>query len=294
MLAGTARGQRIQRVASPRPPSRPALNRMPPFGYNAGMSGKRIDRLEAQLETWIEGAFARLMHRSISARDIAILLLRAMEDQAILLSDGSERIAPDIYRISLHPDAIALFLSQYPDLAERFAELILDLSAQAGFHLYGSPQLEFVADAALPKHKTRISAEHSPESISPTEAMQALVAADPAPPQQQLLYIDERRVVPLCKPLINIGRESSNDIVIADEYVSRHHLQLRRRFGSYTLFDVHSRGGTTVNNTPVREHPLQNGDVIHIGHTRLVYADEAASPLSDSTTQVLAPDEDGL
>ena len=79
---------------------------------------------------------------------------------------------------------------------------------------------------------------------------------------------------PLTKTVINIGRDSANDVVISDVFVSRRHVQLREHFGVYTLFDVNSRGGTLVNNAVVSEHRLQNGDVIRIGHTDVIYADD--------------------
>ena len=256
------------------------------------MTEKPIDRLESQLQTLIEGAFARMFRRTVSARDIAVLLLRAMEDNAVLSLEGSsQRLAPDSYQIFLHPDTVVHFVSQYPDLSTRLAALIAELGTQSGYQLHTKPQVELLASSQLAGHKAVITASHSIHSGNQTTAMQSVnIAPTEHHVYQPALYIiNETKSVPLGKSLINIGRESSNDIVIKDAYISRHHLQLRKRFGAYTLFDVNSRGGTLVNNTAVREHRLQNGDVIHIGHTRLVYTDETAHHHSDDTTQVLDP-----
>lgn len=256
------------------------------------MIEKPIDWLEAQLQTLIEGTFARLFRHTVSARDIAVLLLRAMEDNAVLsLEDRSQRLAPDSYQIFLHPDAVTHFVSQYPDLPTRLAALIAELGAQSGYQLHTQPQVELLASSRLAGHKAVITASHSIHSGNQTTAMQPASAAPTEHHvyQPALYIINETKSVSLSKSLINIGRENSNDIVIKDAYISRHHLQLRKRFGAYTLFDVNSRGGTLVNNTAVREHRLQNGDVIHIGHTRLVYTDETAHHHSDDTTQALGP-----
>jgi pSer/pThr/pTyr-binding forkhead associated (FHA) protein len=51
-------------------------------------------------------------------------------------------------------------------------------------------------------------------------------------------------------------------------------VQLRLRFGSYTLFDMNSHAGVLVNDVPVREHRLQPGDVIRLGKTQLVYLED--------------------
>ena len=256
------------------------------------MIEKPIDRLESQLQTLIEGAFARLFRCTVSARDIAVLLLRAMEDHAAPPLDGSsQRLAPDSYQIFLHPETAKQFVTQYPDISTRLAALIVELGAQSGYQLHTQPQVELLASSQLAEHQAIITASHRIHSRNQTTAMQP---ASIAPPQRHvhqpaLHVVNETKSIPLSKSLINIGRESSNDIVIKDAYISRHHLQLRKRFGAYTLFDVHSRGGTLVNDTAVREHRLQNGDVIRIGHTRLVYTDETAHHHSNDTTQIMDP-----
>ena len=120
-----------------------------------------------------------------------------------------------------------------------------------------------------------------------TEKMDAVVSRDKAPKAR--LLVNDLDTVPLGKSVVNIGREASNDIVIADAYISRYHLQLRERCGKFTMFDINSRGGTRVNNATVREHQLQHGDVINIGRTKLVYAEGQGRDI-DESTQVLLPD----
>ena len=246
------------------------------------MTARPINKLESQLQSLIEGAFARLFGRVVSARDLAVLLRRTMEENV------SQRRAPNCYQIALNPDTAEHFVKQYPDITARFAALILEFSRQCGYQLHASPQVELLPDSRLASHQAVITASHCLDADSQTIAMQPTTGGLPLeqPKNQPALHIlNPGKVIPLDKSLINIGRESSNDIVIRDAYISRHHLQLRRRFGAYTLFDVNSRGGTLVNNTAVREHQLQHGDVIYIGHTRLVYADETAP--GDDITQAL-------
>ena len=248
------------------------------------MTARPIDKLESQLQALIEGAFARLFGHTVRARDLALLLRRTMEDSA-----GQRRV-PDSYQILLNPDTLKPFVGQYPDLPARFAALIVEFSAQSGYQLHSRPQVELLADSQLAGHEVLITASHSLDADGQTTAMQPATIAAPSPPYRPTLHIiKETKVVPLTQSLINIGRESSNDIVIRDARVSRHHLQLRKRFGAYTLFDVNSRGGTLVNDTAVREHRLQDGDVIHIGYTRLVYTDKTAYRPNDDITQTLDP-----
>ncbi len=249
------------------------------------MTANPIDKLECQLETLTESAFARLFGRHISARDIAVLLLRAIEDSAI--NSQSQTVAPDRYQIRLHPAVVDGFLAEFPDFPMRMARLIRELSQAAGLQIAAAPQVILQRDAQLSHLQARISAEHSPQTPGGTALMQPVSPAlqPPAESSSAWLHIDGARVVQLDQPIINIGRDQANDIVIADGYVSRFHLQLRRASGGYRLYDLNSLGGARVNKRAVAEQRLRNGDVIEIGNTSLVYADYSRSQI-DQTTQI--------
>ncbi|GLV59395.1 hypothetical protein KDH_62220 [Dictyobacter sp. S3.2.2.5] len=69
------------------------------------------------------------------------------------------------------------------------------------------------------------------------------------------------------KPLVNIGRQLSNDIIVEDKRVSRYHAQIKYQpDGHFAIFDLGSTNGITINNTPhMRQHILRNGDQFTIG-----------------------------
>ncbi|GHO83049.1 FhaA domain-containing protein [Dictyobacter formicarum] len=69
------------------------------------------------------------------------------------------------------------------------------------------------------------------------------------------------------KPLVNIGRQLSNDIIVEDKRVSRYHAQIKYQpDGQFAIFDLGSTNGITINNTPhMRQHILRNGDQFTIG-----------------------------
>ena len=66
---------------------------------------------------------------------------------------------------------------------------------------------------------------------------------------------------------INIGRETSNDLVLKSHfgYVSRLHAQLKEKKGQIVLQDRSSTNGTFVNERKVRKVNLQHGDTFAIG-----------------------------
>jgi Protein of unknown function (DUF3662)/FHA domain len=69
------------------------------------------------------------------------------------------------------------------------------------------------------------------------------------------------------KPIVNIGRQLSNDIIVEDKRVSRYHAQIKYQpDGQFAIFDLGSTNGITINMTPhMRQHVLRNGDSFTIG-----------------------------
>lgn len=91
----------------------------------------------------------------------------------------------------------------------------------------------------------------------------------------------------LNKDVITLGRDITNDIVLNDPEVSRHHIRLTRGGGGFTMEDLGSTNGTYVNGQRlVGAKPLNNGDMIGLGETvtlgyelvRMVAGDDAGQP----------------
>jgi hypothetical protein len=64
---------------------------------------------------------------------------------------------------------------------------------------------------------------------------------------------------------IRLGRALDNDIVLADDKVSRHHGQIGIRLGMLVYTDLHSTNGSFLNGSAVSEIALGPGDVLQIG-----------------------------
>jgi pSer/pThr/pTyr-binding forkhead associated (FHA) protein len=72
----------------------------------------------------------------------------------------------------------------------------------------------------------------------------------------------------LTKDITTLGRDITNDIVINDPEVSRHHLRITRNVEGCTLEDLGSTNGTFVNGQRITgSRPLNNGDMIGLGET---------------------------
>ena len=146
------------------------------------MSANPLDKLERQLETRIEGAFSRLFRGSINARDIAVLLLRSMEDKATTTDgSGSIPLAPDRYTITLHPQN-ARHLLEHADLTARLAAAISEICAESGYQLGATPEVLILQDRQLDLHQARVTAEHNEARTAKTKKMRAVTDADDAWP----------------------------------------------------------------------------------------------------------------
>jgi pSer/pThr/pTyr-binding forkhead associated (FHA) protein len=71
-----------------------------------------------------------------------------------------------------------------------------------------------------------------------------------------------------------IGRGSESDLQLRDQGVSRRHVDIQFDGSRATVYDLGSTNGTSINGHEVGSHVLRHGDVLRIGHTRIVFHQE--------------------
>ncbi len=86
---------------------------------------------------------------------------------------------------------------------------------------------------------------------------------------------DAGRRFSLAESVISVGRHSSNAISLADDRVSRQHLEIRNTPAGFRVSDLESGNGTLVNGRSITDHDLADGDEITIGDTVFIFHDEA-------------------
>ncbi|MBN2303571.1 MAG: FHA domain-containing protein [Anaerolineae bacterium] len=85
------------------------------------------------------------------------------------------------------------------------------------------------------------------------------------------------KIYELDKSTITIGRDITNDIVINDPEVSRHHCRLTQGGGGFTVEDNGSTNGTFVNGQRLQgAYPLQYNDMLGLGETVTLAYESAA------------------
>ena len=73
-----------------------------------------------------------------------------------------------------------------------------------------------------------------------------------------------------------IGRGSDADLQLLDQGISRRHLDIQFDGNFATAYDLGSTNGSTVNGHEISSQLLRHGDVIRLGHTRLVFHQDRA------------------
>jgi hypothetical protein len=98
-----------------------------------------------------------------------------------------------------------------------------------------------------------------PPHLAPPQALPTAWLTIQLPQAGQQIYRIE-------KPEVNIGRQRSNDIIVEDKRVSRLHAKILYQNGQFTIVDLGSINGITINGTPhLQHHSLRNGDRFTIG-----------------------------
>ncbi len=100
------------------------------------------------------------------------------------------------------------------------------------------------------------------------------------------------------KDVVRVGRLPDNDLVLYDTGVSRYHCELLNNDGVYTLRDIGSANGTTLNEVITTEGEVKDGDRIGVGPIIFVFVrtdDPAPSRrrlTSTAQAAVERPDDD--
>ncbi len=246
----------------------------------------------------MEGTFARLFADRISPTKVAARIERAIEEHQVCSSGGVAQ-APTHYWVYLNPEDYEALKPEPEEMGEAPAEEVLareisQLISEADLVLEARPTVHIQPDADVSPREVRVNAEWAPdeEELGKTRKMTAADdqreegAASEGPKGRPFFIVEGRRHVNLTDPAVSIGRALDNDVIIDDPRVSRHHAQLRHRYGHYVLYDLDSSGGTRINDYPVEECVLHSGDVISFAGVEVVYGEDPPTPIR-------LPDEEG-
>ena len=104
-----------------------------------------------------------------------------------------------------------------------------------------------------------------------------LLFRDSRPREQKLSEIE------LNQPVIRLGRNPSNAILLEHPTVSAFHAEIHRRNGNFELIDLESSNGTFVNGVRIQHKPLQPRDRISLGAMHFIFNGQQFEQQADGT-----------
>ncbi|HJQ99573.1 MAG TPA: FHA domain-containing protein [Candidatus Polarisedimenticolaceae bacterium] len=155
-------------------------------------------------------------------------------------------------------------------------ELAADLEAGLGPPIVTVPAQKPPVQPAWENSQTEPTVDNDRTTIAPSNDASPL----PPPPDPN----DKTQDVPIARLVVEgsgtehrlgrctyIGRDTDNHIRLQASQVSRRHASVNLGPSGFVLRDEQSRYGTFVNDEPIQEQALRDGDQLRIGEVRLVF-----------------------
>ncbi len=174
---------------------------------------------------------------------------------------------PNRYTLTVSPADRERFASMEGALIRELENVVSEGAKENRYGLVARPEVVFETDEGLKKGDLIVAGELS-EAPGPHTGGNAAVSSGPAARlvlqgQGDEWALDAERSV--------IGRLSGSEIEIQDPGASRRHAEIRRDGEEYLVVDLGSTNGTLLNDAPVSEAALEDGDRITIGRTVLEF-----------------------
>ncbi|MFZ4515349.1 MAG: FhaA domain-containing protein [Acidimicrobiia bacterium] len=208
-----------------------------------------LREFESRLERLVEGTFSKAFRSELQPVELGRKVVRAMDDERSLGVRGT--VAPNHIEIRISADDAERFARFGDALARELAEVAREHAREEGYHFLGPVVILLTQDANVRLGQCAIDAS---------------IAQGPGGRVGALVFADGSRVDLTDEP-VTIGRLPTCTVAIADPKASREHCVVRPAPDGYTIADLGSTNGTTVNHQLIREHELRDGDVIAIGAT---------------------------
>lgn len=233
-----------------------------------------LSRFEQFMEHMVEGSVARLFRSPVQPVEIARRLERAMEsNQSISVR---RVIVPSFYRAYLNPQDFAAFQPVRAQLEQEMATYLSELAQERNFTMLEHPRVVLAEEASVPRRGIQVVAEMA--NSQPSESTQVMSpVTTPAPAARKghaMLLLQTPsgpQPIPLETTTATIGRGLSNDVILEDTRVSRHHAQMRYKARRFWITDLGSTNGTFVNGERISETALRDGDIVSLGGLELTF-----------------------
>jgi hypothetical protein len=234
-----------------------------------------LPRIERLLEGLVEGGSRRLFRQALQPIELAKAATRAMQAHQLVGPGGIE--VPNMYTIRLHPEDFAQFEPARRSFETRLARYLVAFADDRGLRPIAQVEVSLVADGRVPRRRVEVDARMADpdgprtrpvEPVEHTTRLPRATRSSQSAGQLALVLEDGRHIV-VEAARTTLGRALDNDIVIADNRVSRYHAEIAQQPPGYVVRDLGSTNGTSLAGRPVARDQLCDGDVISLGGFRV-------------------------
>lgn len=213
-------------------------------------------RVEEACAAFVERAFANMFPSDLEPAQIARKLVATMEARTRHIDD--KPIAPERYRVYVHPEDYERLAPHRAYLEEQWSDLLTDMAERVGIVFDGSPRVELLQDDGMVSGSVEVATGDEREG-------------GPHPASYILRVINGITIAPEFRisGAARVGRNPESDVHLPDPSVSRNHALLDVQDGVLVAHDGGSTNGTYVNGERIDTRELHAGDVIAFGKAEL-------------------------
>jgi len=266
----------------------------------------RFAKLDSALQRGLDNGFAFVFGGRVVPAEIEELLKQEAEDNLAVTEFGTE--APNVYVVGVSSKDLESLSQANDHLPTGFADQMSRFCRNHGWQLAGPVVVRIAEESGLRTGQLRVSS-YADGNPADSSGFDAINAGDPATDPQaaavnkdgavsranvsqeeimndhdlptELTEVPKDPVVSLLLQdgssrtyLVHegsniIGRSNDAHLRLPDTGVSRQHAEVTWDGQDAVLVDLESTNGTTVNDTPVENWLLADGDVITMGHSHI-------------------------
>lgn len=224
-----------------------------------------LRNFESRLERGIEGFFKAAFRSGLQPIELAKRILREMEANKTV---GVREVwVPNRYVLRVSQEDRDRFSGAEGALVRELENVVTEGARENGWGLVARPEVVFETDEGLKRGDLVVQSELT-EATGPATSRSVQV---PDASDARLILADDGREWALDRDRSVIGRLAGSEIEIDDPGASRRHAEVRRQGGEFVVVDLGSTNGTLVNDSPISEATLEDGDRITIGRTVLEF-----------------------
>nr|WP_289624754.1 DUF3662 and FHA domain-containing protein [Corynebacterium afermentans] len=255
----------------------------------------RLAKLDSSLQRGLDNSMAALFGGKVVPEEVEELVKQEAQD-SLVVTDRDEYVAPNVYAVGVSSKDLEN-LSQNRDLPVDLADQLMRYVRNKQWFLDGPVVVRIAEESGLrtgqlrvssyidtmpdvvsgfdaivaePKKRKASRSQLKEDAMSEPNANQPQAAADTDAATVSLLLQDGSSRTYLVHEGSNIlGRSNDSDFRLPDTGVSRQHAEITWDGQVAVLVDLQSTNGTTVNDEPVENWMLADGDVITLGHSSI-------------------------